>query len=100
MKPLDVLAAVLILSLPLNAAATAILLYLAARHPTASTLRERATIQLILFCCVGIGAIAGAAELLRITFLPGVGTLMLAAVLVLVTLPGLGWLWVYVRNGF
>lgn len=100
MNPLAILAALLVALVPFNWAVAVYLLGLSRINPDVTTLRSRAQTQVILAVCSTIGGFLGLAYLTNVAIGPIPFTVLLAALVLLPSVPGIWWTSTYLRDGF
>jgi len=95
-----VLAAIIVALVPFNVAVTIYLFYLLGGHPELGTLRSRAYTQFILMLCSAIGGLFGIFRFLGLHMEPTLVTVLLAALILLPSVPGAYWTFAYLTGGF
>lgn len=100
MSPIDAIAVLVLLLVPVNLGVATFMVLLTHRHPELSTLRSRTFVQVV--CAIGstIGGLLAIFDLGRISEPPGVFVLLLTSMILLFSLPGLHWTYVFARDGF
>ena len=88
----DALALLLILLVPFDWLVAGLLLYIARLHPSLLALRERAVASVVCAIAATIAGVLGWARLGVVTIPSGAGIYLITAVLILVSLPSLYWL--------
>lgn len=100
MNPVDLLAIVVLVLVPLNWAVAAQLIRLNHRAVNAPTLRSRMLMQVVLAVGATVAGFFGAIRLLHLTIWPQVTTVLLAFVLIVLSIPAINWAATYLTGGF
>jgi hypothetical protein len=100
MDLLIILAAAIIGLVPFNWGVAIFLGHLSDQHPELVTLHSRATNQIVLAICSSIGGVLASAYLRSFHLGPAFVTIALAALILLPSIPGIGWLRLYLSDGF
>ena len=100
MTAIDVLAVIIILLVPFNWGVAVFMWRLLRRNPDLTTLRSRAFTQVVLSVCASIGGVLALNHFLVVRLPQDLWTLALAALVTLPSLPGMYWLYEYLRGSF
>lgn len=98
MNAIDLLALAIVVLVPFNAGVTVFLARLSRAHPELVTLRSRAYTQFVLLLCSAIGGYFALGRLVGLHFEPVIVTVLLSALILLPSVPGIYWTWLYRRD--